>query len=421
MKLTNRNIVFAKPGRHHAGVQGLYLYVSPDGKVRRFLKRYTSPETGRVTETGLGLWPAVSLEDAQAKALELSRQVAQGICPITAKRAARATAIPADSFGELIDAWLDTHKPGWRSASQLHNMEVLLYGHGKPLLHLPVNTITSDMIQAALSELWSKHPNQGRRALNAFARIFDFAKARGICSGDNPAAWRGCHEYRFPRRTKMEKNHYNAMVYTTIPKFVLALVAKEKNSTGAAALEFLILTAARTNEVRTMRWDEIDWEAKVWTLAADRTKQGRVHQVPLSNQAMVILTNRRDYMGILGDIYQRPHSPYVFTGWKQKRPLSSKAMHHVLNSMGVDVTVHGFRSTFRDWCGDETEFAREHVEACLGHAVGNGTEQAYRRGTALEKRRVIMQAWADFCHSNNSLPKAEVKRNLGDDDRRSDT
>ena len=179
------------------------------------------------------------------------------------------------------------------------------------------------------------------------------------------------------------------MAYSQVPGLMRALVVRQVRSAGAMALQFLILTAARTGEVLRMKWDEVDWDQRLWTLSAMRTKQGRPHQVPLSDQAIAILQAR----------HERTRSVYVFSGYKRSQ-LSDKSMLHVLKAVGVKVTVHGCRSSFRDWCGDETEFAREHVESCLGHAVGNGTEQAYRRSTALEKRRVIMDAWASYCHDN---------------------
>jgi integrase len=208
-------------------------------------------------------------------------------------------------------------------------------------------------------------------------------------NGDNPANWRGMMEYRFPRSKKIINNHYTAMAYSQVPGLMRALVVRQVRSAGAMALQFLILTAARTGEVLRMKWDEVDWDQRLWTLSAMRTKQGRPHQVPLSDQAIAILQAR----------HERTRSVYVFSGYKRSQ-LSDKSMLHVLKAVGVKVTVHGCRSSFRDWCGDETEFAREHVESCLGHAVGNGTEQAYRRSTALEKRRVIMDAWASYCHDN---------------------
>jgi integrase len=401
--LTNKNIVFAPPGRHHAGVKGLYLIVSPDGQVRRFTYRFTSPETRRVTEAKAGIWPMVSLDDAQAKAIELRKQVAHGICPNAAKRAHR---VAVTTFRECCEAYIETHKPGWRGTSHLNSVRFLLFGHGKPLLGVPVNQITPDMVQSALSDQWTRHQNQARRALSIFARVLDYAHAKGMRTGDNPAAWRGCQEYRFPRCKKTEQKHYPALAYSKIPEFIKSLVAKQGHSVGAVALELVILTTARPGEVFAMRWDEIDLENRIWTLPANRTKQGRVHQVPLSNRAMAIL-QARPRLG-----------PYVFVGYKRETHLSSKAMYHVLRAMGIkasDASVHGFRSSFSDWCADCTDFPRELREHSLAHAVGNGTELAYRRGTALKKRGVIMEAWAEYCHQENSLPKAEVPRNLGDD------
>jgi integrase len=382
---TNRNVVFAKPGRHHAGIQGLYLYVSPDAQVRRWIFRYTSPVTRRVTETGLGLFPAIAPNDAKSKALELQRQIAAGICPIQAKRGATVSLM---TFGECCEAWIETHKPGWRSESQLKNAKTLLVKHGKPLQVVAVSQITPDNIQVALAGLWTKHPIQARRALEMFARVLDFAKAGGAREGDNPAAWKGCHQYRWPKQPKVDRNHYTAMNYVELPGFLTELRARQVRSSAARALEFLILTASRTGETLGLQWSEIDWDNKIWNLAATRTKQGRAHRVPLCDRAMELLAVQRQC---------RNGSDYVFTG-NGHGPLSGKAMTWVLRDMGSKVTVHGFRSTFRNWAGDVTEFQREHIEECLGHAIGNATERAYRRSDALEKRRAIMQAWCEFFH-----------------------
>jgi integrase len=245
--------------------------------------------------------------------------------------------------------------------------------------------ITTDQIQVALSDLWTKYPNQARRALNMWERVFDYAKAKGMRQGDNPAAWRGCHEYRWPKQRHAERGHFAALPYEQIPEFMNALRQKQGRSITAYALEFVVLTVCRSGEALNMSWSEIDWDNRVWTIPKMRTKQSRQHQVPLSTRAMELLLRQKEVSN---------GSPYVFTGYK--RQLS--AMRWFLKDMGYTVTVHGFRSSFRDWCGDCTEFAREHVESCLGHQVGNGTELAYRRSTALEKRRAIMQAWCKFCH-----------------------
>jgi integrase len=381
---TNRDVVFATPGRHHTGTQGLYLWVSPDAQIRRWIYRYTSPVTHRVTETGFGPVTVLTLAQARAKALELQRQIAQGICPITARRAAVAA---QTTFGEACDSWIETHKPGWRSGSQLRNCNILLNGHGKALRKVPVASVTPDLIESTLADLWVKRPAQARRALAMFERVLDYAKAKGLRVGDNPASWRGMHEYRFPRRQKTDRKHYAAMPYTQISSFMKSLRQKQSRSSAAMALEFLILTAARSGEVLGMTWDEIDWDQKLWTMPATRTKQGREHVVPLSGRAMELLKLEQQWS---------PGSEFVFTGYKRSR-LAEKAMVWVLKSMNREVTVHGFRSTFRDWAGDTTSFAREHIEECLAHAVGNGVERAYRRQNGLDKRRVIMEAWAEYC------------------------
>jgi integrase len=241
------------------------------------------------------------------------------------------------------------------------------------------------MVQATLSGLWSKHPNQARRALAAFARVLDFARAKGLRNGDNPASWRGMHEYRFPRQNKINGNHYAALDYAELPEFIRELRVRQRRSAGARALEFLILTCARTGEVLNLTWDEIDLDNKLWTLAAMRTKQGRSHRVPLTARAIELLGQRKGY------------SNFVFSGYNRKA-LSGKSMAYILQTMNLAVTVHGFRSTFRNWAGDMTDYQREHIEESLGHQVGNAVERAYRRSDALEKRRTILQSWCEYCN-----------------------
>jgi integrase len=385
---TNRNVVFAKPGRHHTGVTGLYLFVSPDAQVRRWIFRYTSPATKRVTEHGLGCFPAVGPNDAKSKVLDLQRQIAAGVCPIQARRIAHTTCM---TFGEACEAWVETHKPGWRSASQLKNARVLLELHGKPLWVVPVSQITPNNVQVVLAGLWSKYPIQARRVLSMWERVLDFAKAKGMRQGDNPAAWKGCHQYRWPKTRTTDHGHYAAMDYVELPEFVSKLHVRQVRSVAARALEFLILTSARTGEVINAQWSEIDWDAKVWNLAATRTKQGRAHRVPLSARAIELLAMQKQCVN---------GSAYVFTG-NGHGPLRSKAMAWVLHNIEqTAVTVHGFRSTFRNWAGDVTNFQREHIEECLGHQIGNAVERAYRRSDALQKRRAIMEAWASYCHDH---------------------
>jgi integrase len=399
---SNRDVALMPPGRHRVeGEQGLYLYVSADGQVRRWLFRFTSPATRRVTEAGLDLAANVTLPDAKRKAGDMRKKIAAGVCPIAAKRKERANAV---TFREAADAWIETQKPAWKGGedgSQMRNAKMLLHKHGATLAHLPVSEVTPDKVQAALDKLWKRAPNQARRALGMWERVFDYAKAKGMRSGDNPASWRGCHEYRFPRRKAIDRGHYAALDHQQMPSFMKALRLRqqERHGAGALALEFTILTAARSGETYGMTWDEVDFEKQLWTIPALRMKGGKKHEVPLCTRAIEILELQRQYANGSG---------YVFTGHKRGK-LADKSMASVLFYMKVKTSVHGFRSTFRDWAGDTTHYAREHVEACLAHRVGNSVELAYRRQTALEKRRVILDHWATFCAGDAvALPTAQA-------------
>jgi integrase len=386
----NKDVALKEPGRHRVGgEQGLYLYVSPDEQVRRWIFRFTSPVTKRVTETGLGMAANVSFAQAKAKAGDLRKLIANGVCPIHARRAEQASRV---TFKEAADGWVATHQPAWKggsSSSQMKNAKLLLHHHGAPLAGKRVGEITPDQVQETLKELWARAPNQARRTLSMFERVFDYAKAKGWRQGDNPCAWKGNMEYRFPRQRAQSGEHHPAMDYQALPGFVKEL--RTKQHTWATALEFLILTCARTKEVLRSQWSEIDWDQKLWVLPKERTKQGREHSVPLSDRAMALLARQKEHSN---------GSEYIFTG-RSGNVLDIKIMYEHLKGMGINASVHGFRSTFRDWAGNETHFAREPVEHCLAHQLGNSTEQAYRRQTALKKRQEIMQAWADYCGGNS--------------------
>jgi integrase len=218
-------------------------------------------------------------------------------------------------------------------------------------------------------------------------RVWDFAKARAHCSGENPFRWRGHLDTLLPKRPPSMRGHHKAMPFADVPVFIGKLPAIE--GVAAQALEYAILTAARSGEVLGAQWGEIDLRAKVWTVPPQRMKGGREHRVPLSDRAIAILA----------EVQRARLSDFVFPGFKRGQPLSHVALQAVLKRAQVDATVHGFRSSFRDWAGDSTAFARDVVEAALAHAIENKTEAAYRRSDALEKRRKLMEAWAAFCAS----------------------
>jgi integrase len=229
-----------------------------------------------------------------------------------------------------------------------------------------------------LQPVWGRIPETASRLRGRIEAVLDFAKAHKLRSGENPASWRGNLALILPKRQKLSRGHHKAMPYAEVPAFIGKL--REVESIPALALEFAILTAARSGEVLGARWDEINMAAKVWTIEAGRMKAGLLHRVPLSVRAMEIVERMAEIR--TGDL--------VFAGHRRRRPLSGAALV-------TGATVHGFRSSFRDWAGEETSFPREICEQALAHATGGAVEQAYRRGDALEKRRRLMEAWSNYC------------------------
>jgi integrase len=236
-----------------------------------------------------------------------------------------------------------------------------------------------------LKPLWQSIPETASRLRGRIEAVLDFAKARGLRSGENPALWKGNLAHLLPKRAK-SRGHHGAMDYADVPAFVAGLRSLE--SVAARALEFVILTAGRSGEVRFAKWYEIDIDAKVWTVPAGRMKMGQVHRVPLCDRAVAIIEEQATYRC----------NDFIFPG-----RLSNQAIgENVMSMLCPDgATVHGFRSSFRDWCGDQTSFPREIAEAALAHAVGNAVEAAYRRGDALEKRRALMESWASYCEPDS--------------------
>jgi integrase len=261
---------------------------------------------------------------------------------------------------------------------------------------LPVDEIDTAAVLGALTPIWRAKPETASRVRGRIEAVLDAAKAQGHRTSENPAAWRGHLSHILPKRAALSRGRHAAMDYRDVPAFVEKL--REIETIGALALEFTILTAARSGEVLGARWPEVDLASRVWTIPASRMKSAREHRVPLCERALAILEKMED--GRVGDL--------VFPGQRLGRPFGPNAMAGVLRRLGVkDATVHGFRSSFRDWCGNETHFAREIAEAALAHATGDQTERAYRRSDALEKRRALMDAWADYCEpraGDNVLP-----------------
>jgi integrase len=264
-----------------------------------------------------------------------------------------------------------------------------------PLRAKRVDEVTTEDVLAVLRPLWSRTPETASRLRGRIERVLDAAKAKGLRTGENPARWRGHLDVLLPRRRRMTRGHHAALPFEQLPAFLERL--RVRPAVAARALEFTILTAARTGETLGARWSEIDMASGVWTVPAERMKARTEHRVPLTPAALAILKEVRPLLGTAND-------GLVFPGQKRGRPLSQMAMVMLMRRMEVaDYTVHGFRSTFRDWAGDATNFAREVVEAALAHTVGNAVERAYRRSDAFAKRQRLMEAWAGYCAKRPDL------------------
>jgi integrase len=287
--------------------------------------------------------------------------------------------------GDIRLALIAAKQSEWRNVEHRQQWRVTLETYAATYVALPVDEVATEAVLSVLRPVWQRAPETASRLRGRIEAVLDFAKADGWRSGENPAAWRGHLALILPKRQKLTRGHHVAMPYTEVPAFMSAL--RERKAMAALALEFLILTAARTGEVLGARWAEFDFEAKIWTVPATRMKAGREHRVPLSGRALAILAR-------LADAKTGEH---VFPGQRHGKPLSAMSLEMVLRRMAVNTTVHGFRSAFRDWAGETTTFPREIAEAALAHVSGDATERAYRRGDALEKRRGLMEAWAAFC------------------------
>jgi integrase len=337
----------------------------------------------------MGLGPAelVTLAEARDKALDYRRAVAKGLDPVEAKREALRSQI---TFAEVAKTYLTIKQQEWRSERAQNKMSLLLNTYASPLANKPVNAITADDVEAALSLLWNRTRAQGKRTQSAIYQVFELAIAKGYTT-NNPADWR-LMKRRFPKLGAVR--HLTAMDYMQIPAFMKQLHRAQESRTAISpyVIEVLILTACRTNEVIGMRWQEIDWEQKIWTVPAARTKAAREHRVPLSGRTLELL--KLQFQSAKGD--------YAWGG-RKGRPINNRVLYrYLIRSMEVPVTIHGFRSSFRDWAGNETNFDRVTCELALAHRAGDATELAYRRSDALEKRRKLMQAWADHCEGKAS-------------------
>jgi integrase len=384
------------PGRYGDG-RGLYLQVSK-WQTKAWLFRFT--RHGKAREMGLGPVSlqrndgGVSLAEAREEAHRCCQLLRQGIDPIEHRNAARAAARldPAKdmTFKQCAEAYISAHKAGWRNPKHADQWTSTLMRHAYAVIgDLPVAAVDTALVTKILEPIWQAKPETAGRVRGRIEAVLDWASARGYRSGENPARWRGHLDKLLPNRRKLRKvSHHAAMPYADLPAFMATL--RSQDSISARALEFTILTAARTGEAIGATWEEIDLEAKTWTVPGTRTKSGREHRVPLNKQILHILKTTPRELG----------NAHLFIGARKGRALSNMAMLELLRGMdGRGLTVHGFRSSFRDWAAEQTNFPREVAEAALAHVLRDSTEAAYRRSDLFERRRKLMDAWATYCSS----------------------
>jgi integrase len=382
-----------KPGYYSDG-GGLYLKVS-GAAGRSWVFRYRV--AGRLREMGLGSAHTISLADARQAATECRKLRVQGVDPIDARRndriRAKLEAATGMTFRECAERYVAAHRVGWRNAKHAEQWRSTLATYTFPIFaDLPVQAIDLGLVMKAIEPLWATKTETASRLRGRIESILDWAATRGYRTGDNPARWRGHLDNLLPKRTKVRKvQHHAALPYAQVGSFIEAL--HRQQGIAAMALEFCILTATRTSETIGARWEEVDLDGAVWTIPADRIKAGKEHKVPLPTPATAIL--RR--------LAAARSSAFVFPGGKAGRPLSNMALLALLRRMGrPDLTVHGFRSAFRDWAAELTNFPREVCEMALAHTIGDKVEAAYRRGDLFAKRRQLMEGWARYCLTPSS-------------------
>lgn len=375
-KLTETKIKKLDKAGIYSDGDGLFIRVRAGGSKQWF---FIYKRGGKRTEIGLGGYgqgtAPVSLELAREKADAIRDRLARG--EDLQKRVTFLDLMEDVIEKKEAESKNDKHKAQWR---------MTLETYAKPLHDMPIATITRDDVVKTLKPIWTEKPETADRTRMRIAAVIDHAKARNLFTGDNPADWRGGLKELLPARNKLSRGHHEAIAYQSIRKVMGKL--RQASGIAARATEFACLTAARSGEVRSALWSEFDLDAALWIIPAERMKASREHRVPLSERAVTILKVCQ----------QSATSDLVFEGVKEKTAISDTAMVKALRAAsGGTETLHGLRSTFRDWAGDATKHPRDVIEAALAHTLKDKTEAAYRRSDALEKRRVLMQDWADYC------------------------
>jgi len=374
-----------KPGRHAVGgAEGLMLRITDTG-ARSWVCRLMVGQKRR--DLGLGAYGQVSLSQARDAARALRLNVRRGIEPVTLAKRSVAPTPSSPSFKKTAIEFIEARQHEWKNAKHRDQWHNTLRTYAWPVLgDMAVADIALPNVLAVLQPIWIDKTETANRVRGRIEVVLDYATVQGWRSGDNPARWKGLLDKVLPAPGKLKKTrHHAAMPAEDVPGFMRIL--RDVRGMSALALQLLILTATRSGEVRGACWNEFDWQAAVWTIPSERMKSGREHQVPLSARAISLLQSIPRLENAAG---------LVFPNATHSGALSDMAMTLLMRRLGLAYVPHGFRSTFRDWAGDTTEYPRELLEAALAHALQNKVEAAYRRKTALERRRLLMQDWADF-------------------------
>lgn len=384
-----------RPGRCADG-RNLYLQVrrstrkvATDAVTKSWLFRYS--RFGKDTWMGLGPYPDVTLAEARELATQERKKLLRGIDPLNDKRARRIAVRTAHdnmlSFAECAELYIDSQAPGWSNPKHVEQWRSTLKNLAGPTIgRLPVDQIDTALIVRCIEPIWTTKTETASRLRGRIEAVLDWAAVRGYRKGDNPARWRGHLDKLLPRPSQVVRvKHHAALPYAEVGAFMQEL--RQEKGIASRALEFTILTAARTNEVIQATWSEFDLDLKTWVVPAERMKSKRTHRVPLSDAAVSALITVKGRS-----------KRYVFPGHKRGSHLSNAAMMQVLKRQGrTGITVHGFRSTFRDWCAESTNYPADVAEMSLAHTVRDKTEAAYRRGDLFEKRARLMADWARYC------------------------
>lgn len=376
-----------KPGLYADG-GGLYLQITSAG-VKSWLFRYM--RAGKARGMGLGPVHTIGLAEARTRALDCRRLLLDGVDPIDARDAERAKQRVAQAndvtFKQCADKYIEAHRAGWKNAKHADQWTNTLATYAEPVFDLlPVSAIDTALVMKVLEPIWTTKTETASRVRGRIESVLDWATVHGYRVGENPARLKGHLDKLLPKRSRVQKvKHHPALPYADLPDFMKLLRAEE--GIAARALELLILSATRTNEVIGARWPEFKLDEGVWIIPAERMKMRKEHRVPLSAQAIALVKAQEN----------TKQGDYVFPGAKYQKPLSNMAMLQLLDRMKRnDITVHGFRSTFRDWAGETTHYPREVCEAALAHGIKDKAEAAYARGDLFVKRAALMQDWADF-------------------------